>query len=133
MKIDTVKEPRKESIFRTRVSSGRSIHGFEDRFLDEDFFCVPHQLGGVLAFIAISHFLISLQSQYNPYLENGYIPQGIPDHQAVFNRNLFQIFDTNGEKLVRLGSSATKKARKRRMTRQRLIYLHDYPHHSHHN
>ncbi|KAL2543709.1 TF-B3 domain-containing protein [Forsythia ovata] len=89
-----------------------------DRFLDEDFFCVPHQLGGVL---------------YNPYLENGYIPQGIPDHQAVFNRNLFQIFDTNGEKLVRLGSSATKKARKRRMTRQRLIYLHDYPHHSHHN
>ncbi|KAL2488099.1 B3 domain-containing transcription factor ABI3 [Forsythia ovata] len=45
-----------------------------------------------------SQFPIS-SSQYNPYLENGYIPQGIPQHQAVFNRNPFQIFDTNGERL----------------------------------
>ncbi|KAL2503969.1 PPR long domain-containing protein [Abeliophyllum distichum] len=58
----------------------------------------------ILAFIAISHFL----PQYNPYLKNGYISQEIPQRQTVFNRNPVQIFDTNGERLVRLGSSATK-------------------------
>ncbi|KAL2491430.1 TF-B3 domain-containing protein [Abeliophyllum distichum] len=57
-----------------------------------------------------SQFPIS-SSQYNPYVENGYIPQGIPHHQVVFNRN----FDTNGERLVRFGSSATKEARNKRM------------------
>ncbi|KAL2535709.1 B3 domain-containing transcription factor ABI3-like [Forsythia ovata] len=72
-------------------------------------------------------------SQYNPYLENGYIPQGIRQHQVVFNRNLIQIFDTNGERLVRLGSSATKEARKKKMARQRRLYLHYHRHRSHHN
>ncbi|KAL2491455.1 B3 domain-containing transcription factor ABI3 [Abeliophyllum distichum] len=57
-----------------------------------------------------SQFSIS-SSQYNPYVENCYIPQGIHHHQVVFNRNPFQIFDMNGERLVRLGSSATKEAR----------------------
>ncbi|KAL2470631.1 B3 domain-containing transcription factor ABI3 [Abeliophyllum distichum] len=79
-----------------------------------------------------SQFPIS-SSQFNPYLENGYIPQGIPQHQAVYNRNPFQIFDTNGERLVRLGSSATKEARKKRMARQRRLYPHHHRHHSHHN
>ncbi|KAL2507310.1 TF-B3 domain-containing protein [Forsythia ovata] len=68
-----------------------------------------------------SKFPIS-SSQYNPYLENGYIPQRIPQHQAVFNRNQFQIFDTNCERLVRLCFSATKEARKKRMARQMCLY-----------
>ncbi|XP_022849472.1 B3 domain-containing transcription factor ABI3-like [Olea europaea var. sylvestris] len=79
-----------------------------------------------------SQFPIS-STQYNPYLENGYIPQGIPQHQAVYNRNPYQIFDTNGERLVRLGSSATKEARKKRMARQKRLYPHHHRHHSHQN
>ncbi|CAA3031830.1 B3 domain-containing transcription factor ABI3-like [Olea europaea subsp. europaea] len=79
-----------------------------------------------------SQFPIS-STQYNPYLENGYIPQGIPQDQAVYNRNPYQIFETNGESLVRLGSSATKEARKKRMARQRRLYPHHHRHHTHHN
>ncbi|CAI9770622.1 unnamed protein product [Fraxinus pennsylvanica] len=79
-----------------------------------------------------SQFPIS-SPQYNPYLENGYIPQGIPQDQSVYNRNPYQIFDTNGERLVRLGSSATKEARKKRMARQKQLYPHHRRHHTHHN
>ncbi|KAL2507138.1 Uncharacterized protein Fot_30785 [Forsythia ovata] len=56
-----------------------------------------------------SKFPIS-SSQYNPYLENGYIPQRISQHQAVFNRNQFQIFDTNCERLQ--GFKLVKKSSK---------------------
>ncbi|CAA3001150.1 Hypothetical predicted protein, partial [Olea europaea subsp. europaea] len=79
-----------------------------------------------------SQFPIS-STQYNPYLENGYIPQGIPQDQAVYNRNPYQIFEPNGESLVRFGSSATKEARKKRMARQRRLYPHHHRHHTHHN
>ncbi|CAI9776633.1 unnamed protein product [Fraxinus pennsylvanica] len=80
-----------------------------------------------------SQFPIS-STQYNPFLENGYIPQGIPQHQAVYNRNPYQIFDTNGERLVRLDSSATKEARKKRMARQKRLYPHHHRHQNqHHN
>ncbi|KAL2481822.1 TF-B3 domain-containing protein [Abeliophyllum distichum] len=59
--------------------------------------------------------------------------KGIPQHQTMFNINPFQIVDTNGKRLVRLGSSATKEAMKKRMAYQRLYYPHHHRHHSHHN
>ncbi|MCD7465584.1 manganese peroxidase [Datura stramonium] len=67
-------------------------------------------------------------SQYNPL---------IPENDCYFTTNAtphdlyspypYQLFDENGERLVRLGSSATKEARKKRMARQR----HHYRHHTH--
>nr|GMD64214.1 B3 domain-containing transcription factor ABI3-like [Ipomoea batatas] len=42
----------------------------------------------------------------------------------------YQLYDGNGERLVRLGSSATKEARKKRMARQRRLSSHHFRHHN---
>ncbi|KAI3449861.1 hypothetical protein Pfo_006526 [Paulownia fortunei] len=69
------------------------------------------------------------QSQFNPFPDNG----NIMTHQQALYGNPYQIFDPNGERLMRLGSSATKEARKKRMARQRRLYSHHHRHNSNSN
>ncbi|KAK4366163.1 hypothetical protein RND71_014043 [Anisodus tanguticus] len=49
----------------------------------------------------------------------------------LFSQYPYQLFDENGERSVRLGSSATKEARKKRMARSRRLSSHHYRHLSH--
>ncbi|KAL3531145.1 hypothetical protein ACH5RR_010467 [Cinchona calisaya] len=73
-----------------------------------------------------------MAAQYNPFPDNSNLP--VSGAQALYgNPYPCQVFDGSGERLVRLGSSATKEARKKRMARQRRISLHQYRHHNHHN
>lgn len=69
------------------------------------------------------------QSQFSPFPDNGNI---ITRHQALYGTP-YQIFDPNGERMMRLGSSATKEARKKRMARQRRLYSHHHRHSSNSN
>lgn len=69
------------------------------------------------------------QPQYmSPYPDNN---GGMMTHQqAFYGNNSYSVFDPNGERLMRLGSSATKEARKKRMARQRRMYSHHHRHSS---
>ncbi|XP_075520206.1 B3 domain-containing transcription factor ABI3-like [Primulina tabacum] len=63
-------------------------------------------------------FTMPPPSQFSPFPGNGNLfPQ---PHNLYGNPYLF--FDKNGERLVKLGSLATKEARKKRMARQRSLY-----------
>ncbi|XP_047975769.1 B3 domain-containing transcription factor ABI3 [Salvia hispanica] len=61
------------------------------------------------------------QQQFSPFPENG---------GTVVNRygNPYQMYDPNGDRVMRLGASATKEARKKRMARQRKLYPHPHRH-----
>ncbi|XP_051134473.1 B3 domain-containing transcription factor ABI3 [Andrographis paniculata] len=52
-------------------------------------------------------------------------------HQQTVYGNPYPIVGPNGERLMRMGSSATKEARKKRMARQRRLYTHHHHHHRH--
>ncbi|KAK4376218.1 hypothetical protein RND71_006895 [Anisodus tanguticus] len=72
-------------------------------------------------------------SQYNQFPDNdstnNVAATDVTDQsQALFSRYPYQLFDGNGERLARLGSSATKEARKNRMARQRRLPSHHYRH-----
>ncbi len=77
----------------------------------------------------------SLQaSHYNTFSDNNNIH--LPPQQAFAgygNQYPYQYFPGHGERLVRLGSSATKEARKKRMARQRRFLSHHRHHHNPHN
>ncbi|KAL3645070.1 B3 domain-containing transcription factor [Castilleja foliolosa] len=57
------------------------------------------------------------QMQFNRFLEN----VNVLNHQPAVYRSPYKMYDSIGEKLVRLGPSATKEARKKRMARQRKL------------
>ena len=57
-------------------------------------------------------------------------PQAFAGYGSQFP---YQYFPGNGERLARLGSSATKEARKKRMARQRRVFSHHHRHHNSHN
>ncbi|MCD9560681.1 manganese peroxidase [Datura stramonium] len=69
-----------------------------------------------------SQFTMAAASLYNQF----------PDNDSTNNvaaaDNPYQLFDGKGERLVRLGSCATKEARKNRMARQRRVRPHNYRH-----
>ncbi|KAJ8527201.1 hypothetical protein K7X08_029678 [Anisodus acutangulus] len=79
-----------------------------------------------------SQFTMAGASQYNPFPDNDNTNVGATDvtdqSQALFSQYPYQFFDGNGERLARLGSSATKVARKNRMARQRQLPSHHYRH-----
>ncbi|CAN4101291.1 unnamed protein product [Withania somnifera] len=79
-----------------------------------------------------SQFAMASTSQYNPFPDNdGSNNVAMADQpQSLLNTQYdpFQIFDGNGERLPRLGSCATKEARKNRMARQRRVRPHHYRH-----
>ncbi|KAK6141557.1 hypothetical protein DH2020_024701 [Rehmannia glutinosa] len=66
------------------------------------------------------------QPQFSHFPDNG----NVMAHQQAMYGNPYQMFDQNGERLMRLGSSATKEARKKRMARQRRLYSHHHRHSS---
>lgn len=78
---------------------------------------------------AMSPFPVLPPSQFSPFPDNG----GIINRQQSMYGNPYQIFDPNGERMIRLGSSATKEARKKRMARQRRLYSHHHRHCSNSN
>ncbi|XP_060180985.1 B3 domain-containing transcription factor ABI3-like [Lycium barbarum] len=71
-------------------------------------------------------------SQYNPLTpeDDCNIATNANPHD-LFRQYPYQLFDENGERMVRSGSSATKEARKKRMARSRRLSSHHYRHHSH--
>lgn len=70
-------------------------------------------------------------SQFSPFPDNG---GGVINRQQSLYGNPYQMFaDPNGERMMRLGSSATKEARKKRMARQRRLYSHHHRHSSNSN
>ncbi|KAK6164304.1 hypothetical protein DH2020_001168 [Rehmannia glutinosa] len=69
------------------------------------------------------------QPQFSHFPDNG----NVMAHQQAMYGNPYQMFDPNGERLMRLGSSATKEARKKRMARQRRLYSHHHRHSSNSN
>ncbi|KAL6564023.1 B3 domain-containing transcription factor [Orobanche hederae] len=71
------------------------------------------------------------QPQFSPYPDNGNIINHHP-HQSRYG-NPYQVYDPDGETFLRLGSSATKEARKKRMARQRRLYSHHHRHSSNSN
>ncbi|KAA8543455.1 hypothetical protein F0562_021050 [Nyssa sinensis] len=76
----------------------------------------------------------ALPAQYS-FGDNNNLPSAQPHPQALAgygNQYPYQYYNGNGEKLVRLGSSATKEARKKRMARQRRFFWH-HRHQNHHN
>ncbi|KAI3749606.1 hypothetical protein L2E82_20220 [Cichorium intybus] len=83
---------------------------------------------------------ITMASPYNnqfPDVGNNYGPQimplasGYPD-QYPYNPQVYATGGCGEQRLMRLGSSATKEARKKRMARQRRTYFHHH-HHSRQN
>lgn len=80
-------------------------------------------------------------SHYNTFPDNNIIHPAPPqafgsygNHQYPYHHHQQQYFNGHGERLVRLGSSATKEARKKRMARQRrFLSHHRHGHHNHHN
>lgn len=79
----------------------------------------------------------SMTSHYTSFPENNLQPVAPPLHPQAFagygNQYPYQYFNGHGgERLARLGSSATKEARKKRMARQRRLLSH-HRHHHHHN
>ncbi|CAN4098090.1 unnamed protein product [Withania somnifera] len=81
-----------------------------------------------------SQFTMASYSQYNPYPDNDGTNNVTMADQSQSHLNAqydpYQIFDGNGETLPRLGSGATKEARKNRMARQRRVRAHHYSHQS---
>ncbi|PSR94932.1 B3 domain-containing transcription factor [Actinidia chinensis var. chinensis] len=88
----------------------------------------------------------AMTAQYNQFSENNNnnnnrsnnnsIPMVTPLSPAfVGYGNQYQYYQRSGNKLVKLGSSATKEARKKRMARQRrfLSHHHHHQHHHHHH
>ncbi|XP_060177416.1 B3 domain-containing transcription factor ABI3-like isoform X3 [Lycium barbarum] len=80
-----------------------------------------------------SHFTMAAASQYNQFPDNdstnNVAATDVTDQsQALFSQYPYQLFDGNGERLARLGSSVTKEARKNRMARQRRLPSHHYRH-----
>ncbi|MCD7452327.1 manganese peroxidase [Datura stramonium] len=69
-----------------------------------------------------SQFTMASASHYNPYQFTDNVSS------ATDVTNPYQLFGGNGERLARLGSCATKEARKNRMARQRRLALHHYRH-----
>lgn len=69
-------------------------------------------------------------SQFSPFPDNG---GNIINRQQNVYGNPYQMYDPNGERMMRLGSSATKEARKKRMARQRRLYSHHHRHCSNSN
>ncbi|XP_057801018.1 B3 domain-containing transcription factor ABI3 [Salvia miltiorrhiza] len=69
--------------------------------------------------------------QFTPFPDNGsatIINRQQQQQQSLY-ANPYQMYDPNGERLaMRLGSSATKEARKKRMARQRRLYSHHHRH-----
>ncbi|KAF3436026.1 hypothetical protein FNV43_RR23118 [Rhamnella rubrinervis] len=79
----------------------------------------------------------SMASHYTSFPDNNLQPVAPPSHPQAFagygNQYPYQYFNGHGgERLARLGSSATKEARKKRMARQRRLLSH-HRHHHHHN
>ncbi|KAJ8534603.1 hypothetical protein K7X08_016331 [Anisodus acutangulus] len=71
-------------------------------------------------------------SQYRPLIpENDCNVAANANPNDLFSQHPYQLFDENGDRLVRLGSSATKEARKKRMARSRRLSSHHYRHLSH--
>ncbi|KAJ9697131.1 hypothetical protein PVL29_009063 [Vitis rotundifolia] len=79
----------------------------------------------------------SLASPYTSFSESNLPLAPAPQPPQAFagygNQFTYQYFPGNGERLTRLGSSATKEARKKRMARQRRVFSHHHRHHNHHN
>jgi len=76
----------------------------------------------------------TLVSHYNTFPDNNIHPA--PQAFASYGNHQYpyqQYFNGHGDRLVRLGSSATKEARKKRMARQRRFLSHHRHHHNHHN
>ncbi|XAR61005.1 hypothetical protein NMG60_11034574 [Bertholletia excelsa] len=76
--------------------------------------------------------------QYSPYPDNNItnMPVSATHCQAVAgygNQYMYQYYQGGSDKLVRLGSNATKEARKKRMARQRRLLSHHHRHHHHHH
>nr|APP89676.1 B3 domain-containing transcription factor ABI3 [Ribes rubrum] len=75
-----------------------------------------------------------MPSHYNSFSENNNLlplhsqPPPTAFGNGYGNQCTYQYFPGNGEKLVRLGSSATKEARQKRMARNRRVYHHRYHH-----
>ncbi|KAG6384043.1 hypothetical protein SASPL_102872 [Salvia splendens] len=67
------------------------------------------------------------QQQFSPFPDNG---GSVVNRQQSLYGNPYQMYDPNGERVMRLGSSATKEARKKRMARQRKLYPHPHRHSS---
>ncbi|KAK4376215.1 hypothetical protein RND71_006892 [Anisodus tanguticus] len=69
-------------------------------------------------------------SQYNQFPDNDTTNNvvTVDQPQALAQYDPYQLFDVNGERLARLGSCATKEARKNRMARQRRLRSHHYRH-----
>lgn len=85
------------------------------------------------------HSQFSLPSPYASYPDSSLplAPPPPPQPPQAFsgygNQFPFQYFPGNGERLTRLGSSATKEARKKRMARQRRVFSHHHRHNNSHN
>ncbi|KAL0284203.1 UNVERIFIED_CONTAM: B3 domain-containing transcription factor ABI3 [Sesamum angustifolium] len=77
----------------------------------------------------ISPFPMQQPHQFSHFPDNG----NMITHQQALYGHPYHIFDPNGERLMRLGSSATKEARKKRMARQRRLYSHHHRHSSNSN
>ncbi|XP_059300776.1 B3 domain-containing transcription factor ABI3-like [Lycium ferocissimum] len=80
-----------------------------------------------------SQFTVAGASQYNQFPDNDSTNNvAMADQpQALVQYGPYQLFDGNGERLSRLGSSATKEARKNRMARQRRLRPQHYRHQAH--
>ncbi|KZV37041.1 hypothetical protein F511_11987 [Dorcoceras hygrometricum] len=68
--------------------------------------------------VPMAPFAMPPPSQFSPFPDNGCL---FPQPHNVYG-NPYMLFDKNGERLVKLGSLATKEARKKRMARQRSLY-----------
>ncbi|CAN4101294.1 unnamed protein product [Withania somnifera] len=83
-----------------------------------------------------SQFTMATASHYNQFPDNDNTNVAAADvtdqSQALFGTkyDLYKLFDGNGERLARLGSCATKEARKNRMARQRRVSSHHHRHQS---
>lgn len=69
----------------------------------------------------------AMAPQYSQFPDNS--SGGAPVYGSPYP---YPLYDGNGERLMRLGSSATKEARKKRMARQRRLSIHQYRHHHNH-
>jgi hypothetical protein len=77
----------------------------------------------------------ALVSHYNTFPDNNIHPAAPQAFASYGNHHQYpyqQYFNGHGERLVRLGSSATKEARKKRMARQRRFLSHHRHHHNQH-
>ncbi|CAN4098087.1 unnamed protein product [Withania somnifera] len=77
-----------------------------------------------------SQFTMATASYYNQFPDNDNTNVAATDEtdqsQALVGQYPYQVFNGNGERLARLGSCATKEARKNRMARQKRVSSHHY-------